>query len=289
LLGAHMEVIKLNVEASSAAPTAPPVAPQRRRPRARRLLAALASALVPGLGELILGYGKRAAIFFFLLALLLALFWPVRLPSHYAGFFTVVFGSIALTIAASANTLRLRSPHHPRLSRGWLFLTIPFAVITGLFLYGIALRASGFRPFNIPSTSMEPTIVVGDSVIVDEWQYRRHAPRRGEIIVFKKDGEYLLKRVMAIEGDEVTGRNDRVLLNGTELRESYIRHSGNPPFDLAMFGPVKIQAGKLFVMGDNRDVSLDSRSYGPIDVSTVVGKPLYIVVSKADRSGSSIH
>jgi signal peptidase I len=81
-----------------------------------------------------------------------------------------------------------------------------------------------------------------------------------------------------------------VSLNGTDLNESYVEHTGEPTDDLMNFGPLTIPPHKLFFMGDNRDLSLDSRmpEFGLIDESAVLGKALYIVTPAHDRSGEPL-
>jgi signal peptidase I len=87
-------------------------------------------------------------------------------------------------------------------------------------------------------------------------------------------------------------REDTIIfVDGVELTEPYVSHAGYPQGQLDNFGTVTVPTGRLFVMGDNREVSYDSRmpEYGPIDGATVIGKPLYIFKSDADRSGHSFH
>jgi len=82
-----------------------------------------------------------------------------------------------------------------------------------------------------------------------------------------------------------------VALNGADLSENYVEHTGEVTGDLMNFGPVTIPAHKLFVMGDNRDISLDSRTaeFGLIDESAILGKALYIVAPGHDRSGERLY
>lgn len=125
--------------------------------------------------------------------------------------------------------------------------------------------------------------MVGDCYIVDSWYYRNTTPSRGDIILFKRPDYILTKRVIAVAGDTIEGRRGLIFLNGKQLDEFYVEHINlEPEISLNNFGQVTVPPGKLFVMGDNRDNSLDSRTpeFGLVDVSTVVGKALYIYLPK---------
>ena len=147
---------------------------------------------------------------------------------------------------------------------------------------------AGFRSFTVPSTAMDPTIRQGDHIVADMHSYRSRSPRRFETIVFKRADIFYIKRVVAVGGDAVEGRDQVIFINGKKLDEPYVEHIGEAPEWANTFGPVFVPAGKFFVMGDNRDYSLDSRSdgYGLVEQESIVGKPLYVYSS--DRTGKSI-
>lgn len=112
-----------------------------------------------------------------------------------------------------------------------------------------------------------------------------------EVILFRRDKVPFVKRVIAGPGNIIEGRAGEVLVDGKRLSEAYVQHEGTPIPELVDFGPTLIPAGKLFVMGDNRDVSYDSRvrDFGLVDVSDVLGKPLYIYRSNRGWRGRDIH
>jgi signal peptidase I len=181
------------------------------------------------------------------------------------------------------------------------------AVVETVLLVGLAvviaivLRAFVAQAFRIPSASMEPQLMVGDRVVVSRMAYRVHDPRRGDIIVFdcppaagcpdknhdglpvraakalgeallvrQPDTEEFIKRVIGLPGDVVEGHDGFVFVNGSVLLEPYLP-KGTVTSD---FGPITVQKGKLWVMGDNRGNSADSRVFGQIEQNTIVGRAI---------------
>jgi len=127
---------------------------------------------------------------------------------------------------------------------------------------------------------METTLLTGDQFVIDKNSYRHQPVARNDLVVMRRKDYQTVKRVVALGGDTIEGKNRQILLNGQLLDEPFIQHAlrpgSNPEQD--SFGPVTIPVGKYFVMGDNRDLSLDSRApdFGLIDAQAIVGKPLYI-------------
>jgi signal peptidase I len=217
-------------------------------------------------------------------------FWPLRLLRFYGGFALLYCGWIVLYLYAACSAQLARDfPTNVRSSKWWLAAILPITILTLNLLGQAVTRASGFRSFTVPSTSMERTVLQGDHLVADMRYYRSRRPNRRDIIVFLKDSTFFVKRVIAVGGDSIEGSNGVIFLLGEVEDEPYVEHTGTQGPDwLKNFGPVVIPNGKCFVMGDNRDVSLDSRSvaFGLIDDSSIVGKPLYIFGSH--RAGRSI-
>lgn len=167
------------------------------------------------------------------------------------------------------------------------------------------------QPFYIPSESMLPTIEVNDRVMVNKLAYRFGEPQRGDIVVFLNpsltDAELdesipeavirsvleavgvrtrgqddLIKRVVAVAGETVSVENGRVEVGGVALDEPYVATGGAAMGD---FEPVTVPEGHVFVMGDNRNSSLDSRRFGTIPVDEIVGEAL-VRIWPLDRIGS---
>lgn len=262
------------------------------------VLAALLSALVPGTGHLLLGLRRKGWILLALFAVLLLGFWPIRLLSSYAGFVFLYASWIALFIYASWSALLAASP--PTLARSprwWLTLVVPFSLVSMSLLGWTITRASGFRSFIVPSTSMEGTIRLGDHLVADMRYYRSRPPSRQDLIFLKRDNMLIVRRVIAVGGDTVEEKDGRIVLNGHDLDEPYVIHGtsyipapavfGAKDWRLN-FGPIQVPSGKYFALGDNRDISLDSRSpeVGLLDRSSIIGKTLYIFGS--DRVGKRL-
>jgi len=250
----------------------------------------LLSAAVPGIAHLAVGQRRKGTLLLIFFAVPLLGFWPLRVLQYYAGFVGLFCSWIVLGIYAGCTAfLSSRTQKTERPSKWWLVVLAPACVVI-LSLTGAALtRLTGFRSFEIPSTGMEPTIRKGDRIVADMHYYRSRAPNRGDTILFKRENIFYVKRVIAAGGDSVEGRNQVIYVNGKKLYESYVEHIGDAPEWANTFGPVSVPTGKFFVMGDNRDYSLDSRSedYGFVDQPSTVGKPLYVFES--DRAGQSIH
>jgi signal peptidase I len=142
----------------------------------------------------------------------------------------------------------------------------------------VAVRTFVVQTFYIPSASMEPTLMVGDRILVDKLSYHLHAVGRGDIVVFSKPaGEVtpgvndLVKRVIGLPGETISSPDGRVWINGSPLAEPWLP-SGTVTRGIK---PQKIPQGEYFVMGDNRGDSSDSRVFGPIPKSLIVGRVVF--------------
>jgi signal peptidase I len=151
----------------------------------------------------------------------------------------------------------------------WPFLIV-FALISAYLI-----RAYVVQTFYIPSGSMHETLLEGDRVLVNKVSYHLHDIHRGDVIVFARppnlvvDDDDLIKRVVALPGERVDGHGGKVFVNGAPLTEPYVEPACRGTSD---FSAVTVPAGKVWVMGDNRCNSTDSRVFGPIDEHLVVGR-----------------
>jgi len=251
-------------------------------PVAKRLSAALLSGIIPGTGQLLLGSIRAAAVFLAGFAATIALFWSLRLLHWYFGFCLSVLALAALSIASAWHAARFHDEKFPRLSRWWLLLIVPLAYLGSNVDANRAVRLAAFQVFDIPTSSMENTLTIGDRIVVDRTYYAHHRPEVGDIVIFRRGKIWEVKRIIALSGDTIYGRSGLVYRNGQQLWEPYVIHTIGPGDtfpNTINFGPVTLSPGQIFVMGDNRDVSYDSRQpqHGPIYLSAESGKPLYIV------------
>jgi len=164
----------------------------------------------------------------------------------------------------------------------------------------LVVRTLLLQAFKIPSGSMENTLLVGDHIFVNKFIYGYHipytngrilaftAPKRGDIVVFvfpEDTSKDFIKRVVGTPGDIVEIRQKTVFINGAPLAEKYTRFAdGKFSEGIVVRGrdnmpPVRVPSGKLFMMGDNRDRSYDSRFWGFVDMDAVIGKALFIYFS----------
>jgi signal peptidase I len=157
------------------------------------------------------------------------------------------------------------------------------AVIIAVIL-ALVIRTFVVQAFKIPSGSMLQTLQVGDHILVNKFLYWFTDPQHGDIIVFKypQDEERdFIKRVIALPGEKVEIRAKQVYVNDKPLTEPYAIHLDpgtieNPGSLRDSFGPVVVAPGQLFMMGDNRDYSMDSRFWGFLDMKKIRGKAFVI-------------
>ena len=132
----------------------------------------------------------------------------------------------------------------------------------------------------VPTASMESTILVGPEIPLVHWRLPMFKKiRRGEIVVFrypKQPSEMFLKRVTAVGGDQVAIRDGVLYINSQPVSEPYAVHHGPAHSAHEAMGPLTVPKDQLFVMGDNRDNSSDSRDWGFVPVKNVVGEPLFV-------------
>lgn len=177
-------------------------------------------------------------------------------------------------------------------------------VVVAAVLVGLS-KASLVEAFFVPSSSMNPTLRVSDYILVPKFLYGLRIPlvdevvvswakpERGDVIVFHQprpahkgsttEHEAFVKRVIGLENDEVEIRGTQVFLNGALLEEPYARWVDSDSRADYHFGPVKVPEGKVFVLGDNRANSEDSRDWPDhfVAISHVVGKAVMVYWSSA--------
>ncbi len=179
-----------------------------------------------------------------------------------------------------------------------LLIEIPVLVLVAA-LIAIFVKAFVAQAFFIPSASMEPQLTAGDRVVVSRTAYELHEPRRGDVVVFddpdadpddddsfvvlrwgrdaleavgvvRPEDSELIKRVVGLPGETIEGRSDGVYIDGRHLHEPYLDDTVGP----SVFPATTVPDAHVFVMGDNRTNSKDSRRFGPVPTDSIVGRAL---------------
>lgn len=139
----------------------------------------------------------------------------------------------------------------------------------------ILIRSTVAQAFFIPSGSMEPILNPGDRVLVSPIVYRFEDPSRGDIVVFDSplpDADHLIKRIVGLPGERVQIKGCVVFIDGVSLSEPYLEDPADWRLEGCEMDPISVPAEQVFVMGDARDNSTDSRIFGPIPIDDIVGR-----------------
>ncbi len=174
----------------------------------------------------------------------------------------------------------------PERSNRWIVELLGVVVVA--VVIAVLLRAFVVATYSIPSGSMEPTLQIGDRIVVDKLSYHFHGVDRANIVVFSTPPNEncagppvsdLVKRVIGLPGETISLSGGRVVINGHVLPEPWLppatrsaTTTGPSAAPYALHRPYRIPSGDVYVMGDNRTQSCDSRYWGPIPESTIVGK-----------------
>lgn len=172
--------------------------------------------------------------------------------------------------------------HAERQMPGCLRVFVRLAVMAAVVLsLTWVFHTFAYQIFAIPSGSMEDTFTSGDSVFVEKLSSHAHNPEQGDIIVFRDplNPRDLIKRVIATGGQTVDLVDGKVVVDGVTLDEPYTEGKRSEPFKktgVPISYPYTVPEGELWVMGDNRTSSQDSRYFGSVKVSSVVGHALFV-------------
>lgn len=252
-------------------------------------LAVLLSILVTGLGHIYSGKGKNGLILYFGQALVLAIILTiiVSITNIYSYIFVFSIGVIyILYCAIDAHRSAKANKHSYDLKKynKW-YLYVIIYLVANLAIQPVIsnlIKENSVKAYKIPSGAMLPTILIGDHILVNRFIYNTSMPARGDIVVFEfpKDPQIdYIKRIVAIGGDTVEIKDKKIFINGVEEIASYsnlvsstiLKRISSPRDN---FGPVYVPEGTVFVMGDNRDNSYDSRFWGFVKVEKIKGKAI---------------
>jgi signal peptidase I len=256
--------------------------------KVRPALAFFANFLALGLGYVYVGEIGLAVGMFAGLYGIIAIFAWTRVIVVSATMWWLVWAATILVIGtvlihpvviASKNRQRAAKKYN----RWWVYI-LWLLLINGVAFTFRANRAQifGYEPFRIPSASMSPTVELGDLVLVDTWRYRSHALAVGEIVIVERPenpGVKYIKRVVAVAGDRIEMRDGVLYRNGQTIAEPNVHapapHAGSP----RTIYPSILGPDLIYVLGDYRDNSLDSRQWGPLTTSSLRGRAQYIWLS----------
>ncbi|MGH3157209.1 MAG: signal peptidase I [Streptosporangiaceae bacterium] len=167
-------------------------------------------------------------------------------------------------------------------------LTETVIAIAVALLLALGLRAFVFQTYFIPTSSMVPALDVGDRILVQKAFFSWHDVHTGEIVVFShpprddcggpSEGD-LVKRVIALPGQTIYSAGNNIYVDGRLLPEPFLPHYdplGPPIPDASKARPFRVPAGEFYMMGDNRAISCDSRYWGPIKGSSMVGQVVLV-------------
>ncbi len=289
-----------------------------------RGLAMLLSLGLPGLGELYAGKPRAAgvtfAVFYALSAVSIGVvFAPVGGVVAVLLPLTAVLAAWVITLVRAARAARQApEPYALRVYNRWYWYLV--AILIGVFVLRPAtvglIRSRWVQAFRIPSGAMEPTLLIGDFIFASVRPSDRQ-PRRNDIVIFDAPtdpGLMVIKRVVGLPGDTLMMKNGALLLNGVSLQEAFAQSLDSVgavgeslergrPWHLAhlvqrdaatyrptarSWGPLVVPRDSVFVLGDNRDESFDSRFYGAVGLDRIRGRPLKIYFSLGPPGHSGV-
>jgi len=161
----------------------------------------------------------------------------------------------------------------------WLRETVETIVIA--FFLAFVIITFVVQAFWIPSGSMKPNLHINDRILAYKFLYDINDVKRGDIIVFKfplNPKQNFIKRAIGLPGDEIRIKDKKVYVNGKLLNEPYVVHNDpwNSGFPRDEYGPIKVPPDSLFMMGDNRDSSDDSRYWGFVPAKNIIGQAFFL-------------
>lgn len=266
---------------------------QRRGPSP--WITALLTVLTPGLGHIYLGQARRGITLFVLVMIAdtLLMFAMMGVLARF-WMFAVSLGLLLglwlyIMVDAIGRAYRMRDYPHEGYNR-WTTYAAAFVVACIIFaapcIYAVHANASGqLLVLNAVTPSMEPTLRVGEYFLADATYYRSRAPSRGDVAVYlhpKQAHLYYIKRIVAVEGDRIAIKGGRAVVNGMLVEEPYL-DAAVADGRFANMAEVRVPAGHVYVLGDNRSNSVDSRdsvAHGAVPVGNLIGRVTDIAISR---------
>ena len=274
--------------------------PDRRNP----WFALLLSLMVPGLGLMYIGRLRMAIFYYLLFAGVVTAVTQTRFIIEPVGFYVVLISFLLWYVLIVISSLVIGYRRRNTSLRGyqrWYGYTIFILFIALAQGVTLSMREEylGYATYRLPGASMQPTIQAGEYILADTWVYNKREPERGEVVVFRypQDPKILyIKRIIAEGGDLVAIRKGKLIINGKEIKETYLKDVAiSLDYSLEMAERL-VPKDQYFVMGDNRDYSNDSRAWGYLPVGNIHARAVYIWYSvdehraiQKKRLAKSIH
>jgi signal peptidase I len=259
----------------------------------------LLSLIAPGAGHVYVGHAKRgfgwlvAVVAVDLLGIAVAFALPPTFAAYatFVGLFLILTLALSLALIVDAVRIARRDSETPRarwyVVLGAIVVVYVVSTLVGI-LYGALKPYFPWELFNVASSSMTPAFPPGDIFMVDKQYYDDHAPQHGDVVVYvppKDPHTIYIKRIVAVAGERVSFDGGRAIVNGKPLDEPYADLS-EPDSFINKTQEFTVPAGDVFVAGDNRKNSMDSRmwtQHGPVPVANLRGRATQIMWSSSLR------
>ena len=212
-------------------------------------------------------------------------------------FYLLLLVSISLLLVIIVDSILIVKKRNP-INLKWYnksyvyVLLLVCGVVLAFYQFSFRERIYGYGNYHVPSISMSPTIQPGDYILVDTRAFNHGVPRIGDVVIAippEISGVEYIKRVMGLPGDTVAIRDGVVTVNGAPVYFLDIPGNERQMPSSITFGPVLVPDNKYFLLGDNRDSSTDSRTFGFVPKSNLIGKVTYIWFStKLGRIGKKL-
>jgi signal peptidase I len=268
--------------------------------RRRWWISGLFSYLVPGLGQVYNGQATKGLLYNFLfttwggVVFVFTVQALKRAPSPGSAFLLTVLFFVTLAaqffiaIEAIRAALRARDGFIPRkYNHPSVYGAVLAVCLAVQFSISGTVREHILKPFRIPTGSMSPALEPGDFLLSNQLFYSDRNPERGDVVIHESvehPGVFMIKRIVGMPGDTLELRGREVLIDGRPLHEPYAKHDDQAPafsgFADRSKGAWILGDGEYFLLGDNRDHSMDSRQYGPVPRHSIKGRPMFVYFSK---------